>query len=424
MKKTIFLFGLTLFFIGCSNTDLDLESTFPNDLSPESYSPTHIKLEDALKNAEELFGRMERTGTRGRTKTRIVKSIETLGDGGKTRSSNEEPLYYVVNYAGDAGFAILGADTRLDEVYAFSDTGSLNLSDTTYNQGLKDYISRLPDKPSWPIWELDSTFQQFNPNVDNTVDLSYKIGPLLSSAVRKWDQLEPFNYYTPQYYDSLYNLTRNTPVGCTAVACAQIMSFFKWPNSYRQFTFDWDQMVNLTTFYYCPTTLSIARLMYELGTSDNLSITYDKDGSGSNIRANGKRTFKNFGYNVSGEFKSYSEKDLVSHLNTNQTPLISRGTQAIGGHAWVCDGLYCDKKRGLGVDGEYTIYGEGYFFHIVWGWKGRANGYFKYGSSFTVNHKYKESDDCEKEYWETHPRLYDEVKFTDLEFWGGFTPAM
>ena len=43
---------------------------------------------------------------------------------------------YLVNYADDAGFALLSADSRLRPIYAISDEGSMSFSDTTYNKGL------------------------------------------------------------------------------------------------------------------------------------------------------------------------------------------------------------------------------------------------------------------------------------------------
>lgn len=419
MKKILFFACISAMLASCSNVVPE-----PQELtkqSPETDGTTHVTLEKALENAEALFSRMEGKNTRTDTRKRVVRSIQYLAEGGKTRAEGEDPLYYVVNYADDAGFAILGADTRLDKVYAFSDTGSLNLNDTTFNEGLREYIYGLPLKPSYPKWEIDTTLHQFRTDIGQTENASYKIGPLLSSAVRKWRQEDPFNYYMSEYFDQIENKIKKMPAGCTAVACAQIMSFFKWPTNYYQFTFDWNQMDELTTSNGIPTYLGIPRLLLELGTSKNLDITYKPDGSGANIKSHGKRTFEHFGYNVSGKFKSYSESDLSYHFSFYKTPLIVTGKKSESAHCWVCDGLYCDQWRTKWSDSEYQYYGEGYFYHMVWGWSGQANGYFKYGTSFTVNHKYKENDDYPESSW--FPRLYEYIRYTDLEFWGGFSPA-
>lgn len=415
MKKTIFLAGITVLFVSCS--DMNLEQPQLTDTASDKYDSTHVSLEEALKNADDLFSRMEGKNTRTATKRRAVCSVHSLGEGGRTRAAGGDPLYYVVNYADNAGFAILGADTRLDEVYAFSDTGSLDLNDTTFNEGLRGYINGLPLKPSYPKWEIDTTLHQFRPDIGQTEDASYKIGPFLSPAVRNWHQNRPFNYYTPKCSEM-----NNTPVGCAALACAQIMSFFKWPTNYYQFTFDWNQMeVLTTTIDGTPVYSGIPRLLYELGTSKNLDVTYTQDGSAANIKKHGKRTFEHFGYNTSGKFKSYSEYDLSNHFIFNRTPMIVRGTNNGEGHDWVCDGLYCDLWKTKWSDTEYQYYGEGYFFHMVWGWGGSGNGYFKYGTSFTVNHKYKEPDDCKEIWWDS--KLYNDVGCKDLEFWGGFSLA-
>lgn len=141
MKKIILFAGITALLVSCSN--MELEQSQLAGATSETHGSTHVSLEEALKNADDLFSRMEGKNTRTATKRRTVCSVQSLGEGGRTRAAGEDPLYYVVNYADDAGFAILGADTRLDEVYAFSDTGSLNLNDTTFNEGLMKHMMYL-----------------------------------------------------------------------------------------------------------------------------------------------------------------------------------------------------------------------------------------------------------------------------------------
>ena len=68
------------------------------------------------------------------------------------------------------------------------------------------------------------------------------------------------------------------------------------------------------------------------------------------------------------------------------------------------------------------------FFHIVWGWGGSCNGYFKHGSGFTqVNFKYGEKDnDPTKEQWDntigTDNDWYENIKIYKLQFCGDFNP--
>lgn len=46
------------------------------------------------------------------------------------------------NLSGKEGFSMVSADRRIEEVFAFSEYGSLN--DTTYNEGLKMFCKGLP----------------------------------------------------------------------------------------------------------------------------------------------------------------------------------------------------------------------------------------------------------------------------------------
>ena len=69
-----------------------------------------------------------------RVKSVTTVSPEALSPGG-TRSeatADVEDLLYIVNFENEAGYAILGADDRLEPVYAVVDEGSLTTEEFRY----------------------------------------------------------------------------------------------------------------------------------------------------------------------------------------------------------------------------------------------------------------------------------------------------
>ncbi|MFR9128970.1 MAG: Spi family protease inhibitor [Alistipes putredinis] len=79
-------------------------------------------------------GAVTRSGGIRRVKNVTTVSPEALSPGG-TRSeatADVEDLLYIVNFENEAGYAILGADDRLEPVYAVVDEGSLTTEEFRY----------------------------------------------------------------------------------------------------------------------------------------------------------------------------------------------------------------------------------------------------------------------------------------------------
>ena len=168
MKKLLFsLITVPILLSACSQEDISLsieESTKSQVLS------TRVSIAEALQHADRLLAQIEGPSTRSRS----VKTIEFIGGNG-TRTEGEEPLYYVVNYDNDGGFAVLGADTRLDHVYAISEEGHLDMNDTTFNHGLNIFFRSLASAPPIPVIPPetpDTTIHIIQPAEEQVTDLS------------------------------------------------------------------------------------------------------------------------------------------------------------------------------------------------------------------------------------------------------------
>lgn len=93
----------------------------------KQHTDYRISIESALANLES-FMQDENTGTRNESK-RFVKSVYPLHcntRGTRSNNDNNDNLLYVANFENEQGYAILAADTRIDEkVIAITESGSL-----------------------------------------------------------------------------------------------------------------------------------------------------------------------------------------------------------------------------------------------------------------------------------------------------------
>ena len=363
-KKLISYAAVALVLTACSSEE---PITPPNQVNDAmGANPYRVSLTDALKNADALLGELGE-GEVTRSAERKVESVEYYSRPG-TRSLGGDTLLYLVNYADDAGFALLSADSRLRPIYAISDEGSMSFSDTTYNKGLALFARGVEI-------DVDNTIRSIidRPGVIDTI-IPFKrvvreVAPLLNYYQSRWSQGYPYNQYC-------YTSTGDQAVvGCAAVAVGMIMSYYSHPRSYAGYTFDWDAMNNGQNYE------NIARLLSLLGDQNNLQMNYGVSSSGANPNRY-YPTFSNMNYSGHNLLQTFSEEDVCEILDKSQGiiltrtggPVLVRGNSIRGGHGWVVDGY---------VQYEVTspLIGQGYvlddiLFHCVWGWGGSCNGYF------------------------------------------------
>ena len=110
---------------------------------PTAEKPHAVPVEQALEELQSVLeeidipaedGAVTRSGGIRRVKNVTTVSPEVLSPGG-TRSeatADVEDLLYIVNFENEAGYAILGADDRLEPVYAVVDEGSLTTEEFRY----------------------------------------------------------------------------------------------------------------------------------------------------------------------------------------------------------------------------------------------------------------------------------------------------
>ncbi len=159
--KYLSLLAILGLLVGCTSDPTTEEAPQPPSV-PEQKISHVVPVEQALEDLQGLLeaidapaenGAATRSGGIRRVKSVTTVSPEALSLGG-TRSettANVEELLYIVNFENEAGYAILGADDRLEPVYAVVDEGSLTTEDFRYAVTVTDEQAQADGKFVFPL---------------------------------------------------------------------------------------------------------------------------------------------------------------------------------------------------------------------------------------------------------------------------------
>ncbi|NTV83139.1 MAG: T9SS type A sorting domain-containing protein, partial [Bacteroidales bacterium] len=193
-----------------------------------------------------------------------------------------------------------------------------------------------------------------------------------------WSQDGYYNQMCPADQEG-YN--GHVPVGCVALAMAQLMYYYRFPDSgsgsveytpsyqggvygpqYVDFaasTYAWNEMTNICR----EPNNAVAQVCYHAGVA--LKTAYAPQSSGANI-INVPAALTDHFFYLADDYLPRSEVPdttdwvtmLMSNLD-NRQPVLYRSSNGWGGHVYICDG-----------------YQDSTHFHFNWGWGGAYNGYF------------------------------------------------
>lgn len=394
MKKTLFSMLLTLLFVSCSSEDAFLMKETEPQPSTDSYK---VSVEDAVRRARQAVSECGSVATRSGAKARV----DVIRSGALTRSEAGTPdtLLYVVNFEGNAGFAVIGADTRALPLYAVSDSGELNITENS-PEALKLVMEGIEEDAAMrtsygvPIgpWTGDPitppVLPGTSPRFPNNLighETSYTVYPHLSKFQNN------VSYYGE--YSKYIFMPDGTPTysGCAAVALEQLMSFYKWPKEIDGYQIDWDRIDREQDVD------AVARILYLIGQKKYLNMEYSLDtithgphvGSASPLRI--LSTLEALGYSHKRYKDLYPDQEYVREC-LREAPLLFNARAVVSkqketGHAWIIDGWKCYKwitpsfvdedGDGLFDPPKVDIDPKGYLYHCVWGdIDGDCNGYY------------------------------------------------
>ncbi|MBR1666646.1 MAG: C10 family peptidase [Bacteroidaceae bacterium] len=285
---------------------------------------------------------------------------------------DDTPCYYVFGRA-TGGFVIVGGETRLPAIVAYAKEAAWGNEDLPPAlEGFLNAYTRL-------VQEVRQGEEVLIPlrSMEEAVPV---VEPLCKTA---WNQQAPYNSLCP------VDGTKTCPVGCVALAMAQIMKYYEWPLhgrgkvyytpqrlpsagmlyvDFSESVYDWDAMLNTTAELKANKAAAdaVAKLCYDCGVSSRME--YGAESSGTYDDYAIQSMYENFGYKASTIkivyrdcYATQEEWDAIwkAELDEGRPVLYSGATTGGDGHEFVVDG-----------------YDSNGFVHVNWGWGGVSDGYF------------------------------------------------
>ena len=276
-----------------------------------------------------------------------------------TTASPSDAYYVFNNDAG--GFVIIAGDDAVTPVLGYTSTGSFDAENLP--DGLKDLLKS---------YERQIAALGDNYVANQTATRAAFTGEKLLKTA-EWNQMAPFNKYTPSNYVT----------GCVATAGAIVMKHHGYPaKGTGSHSYTWNGKTLTANFGHDYDWASmpvkydgtndadfdgVARLMADLGVA--VEMNYAKDGSGSYIGDLVTALQKYYGYSKLSHLMAIEDVGaeawngrLREEIDANRPVLSAASDPAGGGHAFVIDG-YKDES-----------------FSVNWGWGGYCDGFYKIGA--------------------------------------------
>ncbi|MBR5935631.1 MAG: leucine-rich repeat protein, partial [Bacteroidaceae bacterium] len=313
----------------------------------------HITRDEALALAQDFM------------QGKVMVPVQTSSSKAPVRGGANNESYYIFNAADNGGYAIIAADDRISPVLGFSDQGNINLDNMPENMA------------SW-LEYYEYEINSLRNDADIIIDAPVSRSEIKSLLNDRWHQKSPYNLLCP-VYDGI-----QCPVGCVALAMAQIMYYHKWPvgvvdsippyinmdnsqlvEGLPATTFKWDLMKPSYNSYEADeSAYAVAEFLRYCGQA--VEMGYRTDASGTFPEAVCNALIERFNYSRQTEminkwdYSSYDWDELIYNELASGRPVFYSGVSTIYRHSFVCDG-----------------YKDGYF-HINWGNdRGFYDGYFK-----------------------------------------------
>ncbi len=270
-----------------------------------------------------------------RTKSHLgnhqIKDIVCKVSNRSKSSPSIDTLYYVVNFVDNSGFAIISANRSEEALIAITEAGSYS-GETTGNPGFDMYMTLTEERLR------SSGTYSLSPDeiIVNRVDtLAWNVEEKEPLIDIHWHQSRPFNLYCG---DGMY------PAGCPAIAVAQAMACFRYPqsislsfNGQNGTTLDlpWDQMISHITDHTsgnnnCELCHINGKFVREIG--QRLNVDYDSDGSGINNPQTIKSNISSLGYTCD-DYSPFNIDNTIESIRNNN-PVIITGLIYPKGHVW------------------------------------------------------------------------------------------
>ncbi len=388
----------------------------------------NVDLKSAQSKAT-AFLRTNATSGRLMASAPIIKGTKAV----KNSSNASQTAYYIVNT--DRGYVIVAGDDRAREILAYGDGQIENINDLP--EAMQLFLNK---------YQKQMEYLQANPGIKVKTRMATRgisVAPLLTTA---WSQGKPYNMKTPK---KGYGNDPYCKVGCSAVALAQVMNFWKYPASspalpgyttetheyvmpaLPEYTFDYDNLLDTyrtNTDQYSDAVIdAIGYLMLYTGYAMNMDYATDRSGAEYDEIEQAIRTF-GFDPGYSIEMKLDYDDGTVNYTDEEWAQLIQSeliagrplvycsfdmqsDSTAIAGHAFNVDGYDADNDM----------------YHVNFGMSADKNTYYAL-DAFTLDNGMTVYDfypllfaGLQPRGLSTDPRIYAEPSTLSMEAYAGET---
>lgn len=413
MKRICLFILLGLFtniLTSCSNDPLYTEDFSNNSdkLSGDVVEGRNLTLQQAMNNLNFIARNIDGKGPRRVESVDLLQVSDFSKSGLTTMSSSDtegemSQLAYVVNFADNDGYAILGADAEIPPVLVLGDSGSFSTQDyLSFLQkktikGTKQTVSSGQMDPKKLQYMMVTSAILSSSRPENlpggvTIKLGRDTSVLLKCyplVKTKWEQGSPYNYYSPQT-----NTGGKYLAGCIPIAAAQILASMAYHQNLRptvtisnNYTVDWeaiaDEMYAGVVRYNSTTTsaLKIASFIRAIG--DYVDADYSLSGT-SAYAAKLESLFAYLGFG-NATLDWFDKDDAFDMIVRQQLPLYVGAQDVLTneGHAFILDGWlrleYTFDRIPIGGSSKRSRYNFD-LVHCNFGYDGMGDGYYTPGA--------------------------------------------
>lgn len=298
-----------------------------------------------------------------------------------TRGGEDGDLIYIVDLE-NGGSAVMGADKRMEPIYAILDETKISPEKLTQvatrgddsEQDIEDYVMGLMNNKI----QADANSYAFVKDTLHIPSLRSEywletttLAQVLPKLRTKWHQHAPYNNQISQSMG-----LPDVAAGCVPIAIGQIMAYYQH-NVYGM-TFDWN-LLNMCRYGVTMTSAAeseVARFIKAI--RDQLTSPI---GLSQCVFFMG--TYAGFSNVNSSDYNYNSVKNML----ISGRPVFIGGTSNEGDHTWVIDGYHYYRLDewersyvGMHIDEEKII--ATYYYNLVhcnYGWGGPCDGYYSEG---------------------------------------------
>ena len=319
----------------------------------------------------------------------------------KVVQQGSDTLLYIFNT--DDAFVVVSATKKTIPVLAYSEEGTYNEQEVIppvamWLNSYQNQIACLMHAEVNVASRIAKSWTQLLEGGKNQKSNTSEVMPFLRS---EWGQGRMYNYFCPQD-DSASNNNRRAVTGCVATAMAQLMYYFRFPQSgvgsysyqhakygtlsanFATAKYDYAQMCDAPTDPTLPNipNAAISLLMSHCGIAVDMVYGPLASGMYNHKAAYALKTYFKYSPQTQYVFRDSTTVNwdslMVLHLD-KKIPLYYAGwsNPPNEGHAFICDGYRKDEQ-------------DNYHYHFDFGWNGYQNGYFYTdtlivgGSNFTL----------------------------------------